>query len=162
MTRTAVYAGSFDPLTNGHISVISRGRSVFDRIIVAVATNISKKHLFDTEERIAIIKGEFAHDPGIEVETFEGLLVEYVRRIGAQAILRGLRGVSDFEYELQMANMNRKLDPSIETVFLMSEGQHFFVSSRLVKEVAMLGGRVDDVVPEIVAQRLYARFKTPE
>lgn len=158
----AIYAGSFDPLTNGHVDIIRRGRRLFDRVIVAVATNIAKKALFDTEERIDIIKAEFADDPGVEVDTFEGLLVDYARRRGAEAILRGLRGVADFEYELQMANMNRKLAEDIETVFLMTEGAHFYVSSRLVKEVASLGGSVDGVVPERVAQLLKARFNTPQ
>ncbi len=160
MTRCAIYAGSFDPLTNGHVHIIRRGRQIFDRIIVAVAHNISKKPLFDIQERIDIINHEFQDDPGILVETFQGLLVNYAREHNAQAILRGLRGMSDFEYELQMANMNRSLAPEIETVFLMSEGAHSHVSSRLVKEVASLGGKVDGVVPAHVAQKLYARFRS--
>jgi len=159
---SAIYAGSFDPITNGHINIITRGRSLFDQVIVAVATNISKKHLFSVEERIQIINHQFEDDPGVVVDTFEGLLVEYARRKGAATILRGLRGVSDFEYELQMANMNRKLADDIETVFLMSDGKNFFVSSRLVKEVAMLGGKIDEVVPAHVAKKLYNRYQLPE
>jgi pantetheine-phosphate adenylyltransferase len=162
MKSIAVYAGSFDPITNGHTNVIHRGRALFDKIVIAVATNASKKHLFPIEERIKIIEAEFADDPGVEVDTFSGLLVKYARAKGARTILRGLRSVSDFEYENQMASMNRKLAPDIETIFLMSEGKHFFVSSRLVKEVAMLGGSIDDVVPPRVAKRLYAKFNTPE
>ena len=160
--RIAIYAGSFDPLTNGHVSIIRRGRRLFDKVIVAVATNISKKALFDIQERIDIIEAEFQDDPGVEIDTFEGLLVNYAESRGAGAILRGLRGVADFEYELQMANMNRELNRGIETVFLMTEGPHFFISSRLVKEVASLGGSIDGVVPEHVATRLYERFKNQE
>jgi pantetheine-phosphate adenylyltransferase len=162
MSNTAVYAGSFDPITNGHINIIQRGRALFDKVVIAVATNTSKKHLFEIDERIKIIRKEFSDDPCVEVDTFSGLLVNYAREKKAKTILRGLRSVSDFEYEIQMASMNRKLAPDIETIFLMSEGKHFFVSSRLVKEVAMLGGSIDDVVPERVAEQLYAKFNTPE
>ncbi len=162
-TRSAVYAGSFDPLTNGHVGIIRRGRRIFDRIVVAVATNIAKKPLFDIDERIAMINAEFGDDDGVIVDTCDGLLVEYAASRGIDAILRGLRGVADFEYELQMASMNRKLNEGIDTVFLMTEGTHYYVSSRLVKEVAMLGGSVEGVVPDQVAERLRVKFqKTPE
>ena len=156
--RVAVYAGSFDPLTLGHVDIIRRGLRLFDRVIVAVATNVSKKALFSTEERIEIVEQTFADEPGIEVDTFEGLLVDYARRKGASTILRGLRGVADFEYELQMSNMNRKLADDIETVFLMTGGNHFYVSSRLVKEVAQLGGDLTGVVTDDVRRRLQEKF----
>lgn len=159
MTRSAVYAGSFDPLTNGHVDIVERGRTVFDRVVVAVARNISKAPLFSIEERVAIVTETFAGDPGVEVDTFEGLLVDYARNKGAATILRGLRGVADFEYELQMSNMNRKLAQDIETVFLMTGGTHFYVSSRLVKEVAKLGGNLDGVVTPDVARRLKEKFR---
>lgn len=156
--RTAVYAGSFDPLTNGHVDVVERGRRIFDKLIIAVARNISKKPLFDTQERIEIIEAQFADDPGVTVETFDGLLVEFAKQRGCCAILRGLRGVSDFEYELRMANMNRKLNEDIETVFLMTEGSYFYVSSRLVKEVASLGGDVTGLVPDHVIDQLNQKY----
>ncbi len=159
MTRSAVYAGSFDPLTNGHVDIVERGRSVFDRVVVAVARNISKAPLFSIDERIEIVTQTFAGDPGVEVDTFEGLLVDYARAKGAGSILRGLRGVADFEYELQMSNMNRKLAQDIETVFLMTGATHFYVSSRLVKEVAKLGGNLDGVVTPDVARRLKEKYK---
>ena len=158
MNSSAVYAGSFDPLTLGHVDIIERGRCVFDNVIVAVARNIGKKALFTIEERIEIVRETFAHDPGVTVDTFEGLLVAYARRRGAGVLLRGLRGVADFEYEIQMSNMNRKLDSEIETLFMMTGGSHFYVSSRLVKEVAKLGGDLDGVVTNGVAQRLRAKF----
>lgn len=157
---TAIYAGSFDPMTLGHVSVIRRGVRLFDRVIVAVAHNIKKTPLFSIEERLEILRQEFKDTPGVEVDTFqEQLLVEYARQRQAQAILRGLRGVTDFEYELQMTHMNRKLAPEIETVFVMTEGQHSFVSSRLVKEVACLGGDVSGTVTPDVAARLQKKFE---
>ena len=154
----AVYAGSFDPLTMGHVDIVRRGRRIFDQVILAVATNSSKRALFSVAERMEIVRETFADDPGVTVETFEGLLVEYARARNAATILRGLRGVGDFEYELQMANMNRKLADDIETVFLMTGGNHFYVSSRLVKEVAQLGGDLSGVVTKDVARRLREKF----
>ncbi len=159
MKRTAVYAGSFDPLTLGHISVIRRGCATFDTLIVAVAHNIKKTPLFTVQERLQIIRDSFKDTPNIEVDTFQGLLTDYTLQRGAQVILRGLRGVTDFEYELQMAHMNRKLAPSVETLFLMTEEQHSFVSSRLVKEVASFGGDVSGTVTPEVERLLQDKYK---
>jgi pantetheine-phosphate adenylyltransferase len=155
--RVAVYPGSFDPLTNGHVDIILRGARLFDRILVAILVNADKQPLFDTDERVAIVREVFAGQQNVEVDTFEGLLVDYARRRHAHAIVRGLRAVSDFEYELQMALMNRHLEPMVETVFMMPAEQYTYVSSRLVKEVAALGGSVTGLVPPIVEARLAAR-----
>lgn len=156
--RIALYPGSFDPLTRGHVTIVQRGRRIFDEVVVAVARNVSKKSLFTIDERVEMARDVFAHDSGIRVETFDGLLVDYARSIGATALLRGLRAVADFEYENQMASMNHMLAPDIETVFLMADANTFFVSSRLVKEVASLGGDVSTVVPAAVHDRLIARL----
>ncbi|MFW5966735.1 MAG: pantetheine-phosphate adenylyltransferase [Persicimonas sp.] len=158
MANVAIYPGSFDPLTNGHVSIIERGKRIFDEIIVAIAINIRKDPLFSIEERKDFIRAEFPSDE-IEIDTFEGLLVDYAAERGVQVILRGLRAVSDFEYELQMANMNRKLNDEIDTVFMMTEESDFYVSSSLVKEVASFGGKVEGVVPEHVEQRLIEKFE---
>lgn len=157
MARVAIYPGSFDPLTNGHVSIIERGLRIFDKIIVAIATNVRKEPLFSIEERQAFIRQQFA-DERVEIDTFAGLLVEYAAERNVRVILRGLRAVSDFEYELQMANMNRKLDDTIDTVFMMTEESDFYVSSSLVKEVASFGGKVEGVVPEHVEQKLIEKF----
>lgn len=157
MARTAIYPGSFDPLTNGHVSIIERGLRVFDRVIVAIAINIRKEPLFSIEERSEFIRREFGKER-VEIDTFEGLLVDYAAERGVSVILRGLRAVSDFEYELQMANMNRKLDDTIDTVFMMTEERDFYVSSSLVKEVASFGGKVEGIVPAFVEQRLVEKF----
>ena len=165
MTRTAIYPGSFDPLTNGHHDVIKRSLIMFDRLVIAVAANVRKQALFDVAERVALIREVLGDDPRVEIDTFEGLLVEYAKRKGAVAVVRGLRAVADFEYEFEMASMNRRLAPSVETVFLMTHESYFYVSSHLVKEVAQLGGDVDAFVPPAVALRLRARIadqkKTP-
>src|SRR5690554_8059124 len=145
MPRIAIYPGTFDPMTNGHVSILNRGLRVFDKVIVALAVNIRKTPLFDVEERAELIKTSFPTDR-VEVDTFEGLLVEYARSRNVPVILRGLRAISDFEYELQMANMNRKLDDEIDTVFMMTEESDFYVSSSLVKEVARFGGKLEGVV----------------
>lgn len=158
MSRIAIYPGSFDPLTYGHISIIERGLRVFDTIIVGIAINVRKTPLFTTEERIELIRKSFPGEDRLQLDTFEGLLVDYARAVNSKVILRGLRAVSDFEYELQMANMNRKLDDTIETMFMMTEETHFYVSSGLVKEVARFGGAVTDQVPEHVEQALKAKF----
>ena len=152
--RLAVYPGSFDPLTNGHVDLIRRGARLFDRIVVAILVNEQKQPLFTTEERLAMAREVFRGDAAIEIDTFDGLLVDYVQRKGASAIVRGLRAVSDFEYEMQMAMMNRQLNPAVETVFLMPAAEFSYVSSRLVKEVAMLGGSLRDLVPDVVARQL--------
>src|SRR5687767_12588895 len=152
--RLAVYPGSFDPLTNGHVDIIDRGARMFDRIVVAVLVNIEKRPLFTADERVAIARKVFQGQDNVEVETFEGLLVDYARRRRAVAIVRGLRAVSDFEYEMQMALMNRRLNPDVETVFMMPAEPYTYVSSRLVKEVVALGGSVHGLVPEVVESRL--------
>jgi len=154
MPTLAVYPGSFDPLTNGHVDIISRGARLFDRIIVAILVNAEKAPLFSMDERVEIARSVFRSQPNVEVDTFDGLLVDYVERRGAQVIVRGLRAVSDFEFEFQMALMNRRLQPKIETVFMMPAEQYTYISSRLIKEVFKLGGRVHGLVPEIVEQRL--------
>ena len=152
--RTAIFPGSFDPITNGHVDIIRRALRLFDGIVVAVLKNAAKQPHFSPEARVAIIGEVFAGEPGVEVDTFDGLLVEYVRRKQAAAIIRGLRAISDFEYEMQMAHMNRHLAPSVETVFLMPDEAHTFLSSRLVKEVFSLGGEVAAFVPPAVERRL--------
>ncbi len=154
MPRVAVYPGSFDPLTNGHVDIILRGAKLFDRIIVAVLTNAEKTPLFTVEERLAIIRETFADTPNVEADQFSGLLIDYARHKSATAIVRGLRAVSDFEYEMQMALMNRHLQPAVETVFMMPAEQYTYVSSRLIKEVVSLGGSVTGLVPAGVEARL--------
>jgi pantetheine-phosphate adenylyltransferase len=154
MPTLAVYPGSFDPLTNGHVDIITRGARLFDRIIVAILVNIDKAPLFSMAERVEIARQVFRHLPNVEVDTFEGLLVDYVARRNAQVIVRGLRAVSDFEYEFQMALMNQRLNGKIETVFMMPAEQYTYTSSRLIKEVFSLGGRVHGLVPDMVEQRL--------
>jgi len=152
--RLAVYPGSFDPLTNGHVDIILRGSKLFDRIIVAMLVNPEKAPLFSADERVETAREVFRDHPNVEVDTFDGLLVEYARRKGASVIVRGLRAVSDFEYELQMALMNRRLYPDVETVFMMPGEAYTYLSSRLVKEVFALGGSISGLVPEIVEARL--------
>jgi pantetheine-phosphate adenylyltransferase len=154
MATLAVYPGSFDPLTNGHVDIISRGAKLFDRIIVAILVNAEKAPMFSMAERVDIAREVFKPHPKVEVDTFDGLLVDYVQRKRAQVIVRGLRAVSDFEFEFQMALMNQRLQPSIETVFMMPAEQYTYISSRLIKEVFSLGGRVHGLVPELVEQRL--------
>jgi pantetheine-phosphate adenylyltransferase len=150
----AIYPGSFDPLTNGHVDIITRGVRLFDRIVVAILLNAEKSPLFSTGERVEIARAVFKEFPNVEVDTFDGLLVDYVERRNAQVIVRGLRAVSDFEFEFQMALMNRRLNGRIETVFMMPAEQYTYISSRLIKEVFALGGRVHGLVPELVEQRL--------
>jgi len=155
----AVYPGSFDPITNGHIDIIQRSCMIFSKVIVAVANNSEKKGLFTPEERVEIIKETFRGNPKIEVDRFDGLLVKYVRDRDIRVIIRGLRAVSDFEYEFQMALMNKKLWKEVETVFMMSSENNMYVSSRIVKEIFSLGGCVKDLVPENVRIRLERKFK---
>jgi pantetheine-phosphate adenylyltransferase len=157
LTRRAIYPGSFDPLTNGHLDVIERGLKLFDEIIVAILINPAKQALFSVEERREIIAEAVSHER-VRVDTFDGLLVEYAAAQGAAAIVKGIRAVSDYEYELQMALMNRRLAPDIETIFLMSAEEYSYVSSRLIKEVASLGGSVSGLVPPSVEARLAERL----
>ena len=150
----AIYPGSFDPLTNGHVDIIQRGSRFFDRIVIGILLNLEKSPLFTVPERVSIAREVFREWPNVEVDTFDGLLVDYARRKGASVIVRGLRAVSDFEYELQMALMNRRLNQDVETVFMMPAEPYTYVSSRLVKEVVALGGTVHGLVPEVVEARL--------
>ncbi len=157
---TAIYPGTFDPITNGHVSIVRSGLVAFERIVVAVLHNPKKKPLFSVQERMDLIREAVAESCGteeaarVEVDAFDGLLVDYARRKDARVVLRGLRAVADFEYELQMANMNRHLDERLETVFIMANDAYFYVASGLVKEVAALGGDVSKLVPSCVAARL--------
>src|SRR5215212_4698111 len=152
--KLAVYPGSFDPLTNGHVDIIERGTHLFDKIIVAILVNVDKSPLFSKSERVEIVREVFKGRPNVEVDTFDGLLVDYLARRKADVIVRGLRALSDFEAEFQMALMNRRLAPTIETVFMMPAEQYTYISSRLIKEVFSLGGQVHGLVPELVEQRL--------
>jgi pantetheine-phosphate adenylyltransferase len=154
MSTLAVYPGSFDPLTNGHVDIIMRGARLFDRIVVAILVNAEKAPLFSIQERVEIAREVFEDQRNVEVDTFGGLLVDYVETRKAQVIVRGLRAVSDFEFEFQMALMNRRLNSKIETVFMMPAEQYTYISSRLIKEVFALGGGVHGLVPDLVEQRL--------
>ena len=159
MGRIAVYPGSFDPITNGHIDIIERGLEIFDGVIVAIADNSQKKTLFPIDERVEMAKIALQEMPDVVVESFSGLLVDYVEKTNASVILRGLRATSDFEYEFQMAHMNKSLNKNLDTLFMMTGRDFFFISSRTVKEVAGLGGDVNGLVPEIVVERLQKKFK---
>jgi len=155
---SAIYPGSFDPPTNGHINVVHRGLAIFDKLIVAVAHNTKKNAMFTFEERVDLLGRCLADEPRVEIDAFDGLLVDYAERKGVPVVLRGLRAVSDFEYEFQMANMNRKLSDKVETMFMMTDEDNFYISSGFVREVASLGGSVRSLVPEPVWQRLEERF----
>ena len=157
----AVFPGSFDPITNGHLDIVDRGLRVFDRLRLAILVNPDKKPLFSIEERVSLIRSAYKGNRRVEVDTFSGLLVDYAERVGATVIIRGIRAISDFEYEFQMALMNRRLNPSIETVFMMPAESYSYVSSRLVKEVFQLGGRITDLVPPVVERRLREVYGTP-
>jgi pantetheine-phosphate adenylyltransferase len=150
----AIYPGSFDPLTNGHLSIIKSGLVAFDRLVIGILKNPRKEALFTVEERVEMIREELKDAPNVEVDSFDGLLVEYARRKNIRVVLRGLRAVADFEYELQMANMNRHLNTQVETVFLMANDAYFYVSSNIVKEAWRLGGDVSRLVPPGVAKRM--------
>ena len=157
LERVAFYPGSFDPLTNGHKDIVERALSIFDRVIIALAQNASKKPLFTLEERLSLVRETF---PQLEVEVviFDGLMVQAAVQHGASAVVRGLRGVSDFEYEFQLATMNKTLSPGLETIFMMTEKHNFYVSSKLVREVASLGGDVSEVVPPHIEAALQRKF----
>ncbi len=158
MKRVAVYPGTFDPVTNGHLDLVERGRRHFDKLVVAILRSDLKQPLFALDQRIDLLREAVVDWDDVEVESFDGLLVDYARRVGSSFILRGIRAASDFEYEMQMAMMNRKLDPELETVFLVPSEAYSYVSSRLVREVARLGGSVDELVPANVAVALARRF----
>lgn len=161
MTRTALYPGTFDPLTNGHLDIIGRAVKLVDHLIIGVAVNAAKEPLFSLEERVEMLRSEaaqFADNTVIEVQPFEGLLMHFAEQVGAQSIVRGLRAVSDFEYEFQMVAMNQQLNDDIETVFLMADPRHQAISSRLVKEIASLGGEISAFVPPAIESRLKERL----
>jgi len=155
----AIYPGSFDPPPNGHLDLIQRGAKIFDELVVAILRNSEKAPLFSVEERLEMLRESISQWENVRVESFAGLLVDYARERGAQAVLRGIRAVSDYEYELQMAWMNRKLDSSLETVFMMPAGAYPYLSSKLVREIASLGGKIDGLVPASVEIRLRARLR---
>jgi pantetheine-phosphate adenylyltransferase len=157
--RIGVCPGSFDPVTNGHIDIIERASKMFDKIIVAVLNNSNKNSMFTIEERVELLKKTCSYIDNIEVDSFTGLLIDYTRIKKADAIIKGLRAVSDFEYEMQMASMNRKLEPNIETVFMMTSNKYSFLSSSLIKEVVKLNGNVRGLVPEIIEEEIYKRFR---
>lgn len=157
--KVAVYPGSFDPVTNGHLDVIKRALKIFDKIIIAVGENPQKKTLFSVEERVAMLKTATKKIKNVEVEHFNGLLITYAKRKNASAVIRGLRAVSDFENELQRALMNRKMDPEIETIFIMTRGMYCYLSASIVKEAACLGGNLRGMVPPIVQKKLKEKYK---
>ncbi len=156
--RRAICPGSFDPVTNGHLDVITRAAKLFDEVIVSVVENPQKQSLFTLEERAEMLREACKHLPNVRVETFSGLLVKHAREIGAHVIVKGLRALSDFEYELQQAQTNQLQDPTVETVFLVTDVQYSFLSSSMVREVASLGGKLDGMVPPCVEQRLREKF----
>jgi len=157
----AVFPGSFDPITNGHLDIVDRALAVFDRVRMAILRNPEKQPLFSVDERLALIREAYRGNPRVEADSFTGLLVDYADKAGASVIIRGIRAISDFEYELQMALMNRRLNARIETVFMIPAESYSYVSSRLVKEVFQLGGRVSDLVPPTVEKRLREKYGAP-
>lgn len=158
MSKIAIYPGSFDPITNGHINIIERSLLIFDKLVVAVAINASKNALFTLEERVAMIKEATRNNPNVIIDSFEGLLADYVAEKDITVIVRGLRALSDFEYEFQMTFMNRKLNRHVETIFMMTGLRWFYVNSRIIKEVAVAGGSVKGLVPDIVCERLREKY----
>jgi pantetheine-phosphate adenylyltransferase len=156
--KVAVYPGSFDPITFGHLDILHRGLELFDTVIVAIANNIEKKALFTVEERKELIRGSINKDDNVIIDSFEGLLVDYVKQVDAPFVIRGLRAMSDFEYEFQMASMNRNLNAEMDTLFMMTSKDYFFVSSRTIKEVAAFNGSVAVFVPEVVERSLKEKF----
>jgi pantetheine-phosphate adenylyltransferase len=159
--KIAIYPGSFDPITYGHIDIVERALEIFDKVIIAIAENAEKRSLFSVEERLQMVKTVFKDTPNVIVDSFEGLLVDYVAKTNAKVSLRGLRATSDFEYEFHMASMNRSLNTHLDTLFMMTSKDYFFVSSRTIKEVARLGGGVEGLVPDLVVRRLKEKFKLP-
>lgn len=156
--RIAIYPGTFDPLTNGHVSIVRRSLDIFDKVIVAVAVHSGKNPLFSLDERVEMVREVFQQNPRVVAEPFSGLLVEYAQSRGVNTIIRGLRAVSDFEYEFQMALMNRKLEPNIHTVFMMTDYKWLYISSTIIKDVARLGGSIEGLVPAVVAGRMRERL----
>ena len=162
MSLIALYPGSFDPFTNGHYGVTKRCLKVFDKLVIGIAQNSRKQPFFTVEERIEMIRGALDDDPRVEITAFEGLTVNFAAACGASVIVRGLRAVADFEYELQMANTNRKLNSKVETLFMMTSEEYFFVSSQNVKEVAGLGGDISMLVPPVIAKAVLKKLETPD
>lgn len=158
MRTIAVYPGSFDPPTYGHLDIIERSARVFSRVIVAVAKNVRKSEMFTTAERLAMLRKLTAKHANVEVDSFRGLLVEHAREIGAHVVIRGLRAISDFEYEFQMAHMNKKLAAEVDTVFMMTGERYSYISSNIVKEIASFGGKIDDLVPPLVRDRVFGKI----
>lgn len=156
--KTAIYPGSFDPVTNGHLDIIERSSKVFDYLIVGLLNNPKKNYLFDLEERIFMLREATKHLKNVEIDAFDGLLVDYAKLRDAKVLIKGLRAISDFEYEFQMALMNRKLSSEIETLFMMTNQQYSYLSSSIVKEVAAFGGNIDQFVPPVVAKMLHEKF----
>ena len=161
MGKVSIYPGSFDPITYGHIDIVERALEIFDKVIIAIADNEEKRPLFSIEERLQMVKSLFKDTPNVIVDSFKGLLVDYVAMTNAIVILRGLRATSDFEYEFHMASMNRSLITHLDTLFMMTSKDYFFVSSRTIKEVARLGGAVEGLVPDLIVRRLKEKFKLP-
>ncbi len=159
MGKTVIYPGSFDPFTLGHLNIIERASRIFDKTLIAVARNVSKKTTFTTDERVAIIKEIFKGQENVQVDSFEGLLVEYVERSGTRIVLRGMRSVSDFEYEMQMANANKTLSSAIETVFMVTDSKFSHISSSLIREIITLGGSAKHLVPDIVEAKLKEKLQ---
>ena len=159
MSKFVIYPGSFDPLTLGHLNIIDRASRVFDKIVIAVAHNVSKKTIFSIDERVDIINGIFKDNDNIEVDSFQGLLVEYVKKVGTTAVLRGMRSVSDFEYEMQMAHANKTLNPELETIFMVTDSKFAHISSSLIKEIITLGGSAEHLVPKIVETKLKEKLQ---
>ncbi len=157
--KVGIYPGSFDPITNGHLDILERGSQLFEKVIIAIAYNIEKQGLFTIEERKELIRQSVKGNGNVMVDAFEGLLVDYVKRMNARFVIRGLRAMSDFEYEFQMASMNRNLNADVDTVFMMTGKDYFFVSSRTIKEVASFGGPVEDCVPKVVEEALKKKFR---
>lgn len=157
--KIAVYPGSFDPVTNGHLDILCRGLELFDTIIIAIAQNIEKKGLFNVEERKELLRETLKDNKNVILDSFEGLLVDYVKKVNARFVIRGLRAMSDFEYEFQMASMNRNLNAGMDTIFMMTSKDYFFVSSRTIKEVASFGGAVKGCVPDVVERALKKKFQ---
>ena len=158
MSKIAIYPGSFDPITNGHLDIIKRARSLFDKVIITVNNNPLKTFLFTAQERVEMIKELFNVSEGIEVESFRGLLVQYAKKKRARFIIRGLRALSDFEYEFQMDLMNRKLNPGIQTIYLMTNQRYSYLSSGIIKEIVRLGGSVEGLIPDLVEKKLLEKF----
>ncbi len=156
--KVAVYPGSFDPITYGHLDILHRGLKLFDTVICAIATNIEKKALFTVQERMDLIRESINGDKNVVIDSFDGLLVQYVKKVNARFVIRGLRAMSDFEYEFQMASMNRNLNCDMDTIFMMTSKDYFFVSSRTIKEVASFGGSVKGCVPRVVEEALTRKF----